>query len=312
VSDEPAAPTDHRRAVVRVVRTLIAFATIGVLVLIGRRNASDLTHVHLRLRPLWLVPAVPLYAAGSLSLALAWRQTLNAFGHRLSVPTAVRVWWRAQVARYVPTGLAAVASRAALARQEGVPAPLGAASIALELAVLVGWACLMAAIGLPSSLLATPLRWLLGVSAAAGLVALPVVYPWAAGVFHRIPALETLAHTRGRRPALYGAIGLYGAFSLAKTVAFVAFTAALVPIHARDVWLLGGTVQAAGVIGIIGVTPAGIGVRETAMVGLLYRRIGTPDAAALAVAWRAFEFAFELGWLGVGTAWRRPRPVASS
>ena len=56
MSDEPAAPTDHRRAVVRVVRTLIAFATIGVLVLIGRRNASDLTHVHLRLRPLWLVP----------------------------------------------------------------------------------------------------------------------------------------------------------------------------------------------------------------------------------------------------------------
>jgi uncharacterized membrane protein YbhN (UPF0104 family) len=111
---------------------------------------------------------------------------------------------------------------------------------------------------------------------------------------------------------LYGAIGLYGVFSLAKTVAFVAFTAALVPIHARDVWLVGATVQAAGVIGIIGVTPAGIGVRETAMVGLLYRRIGTPDAAALAVAWRAFEFAFELGWLGVGTAWRRPKTVAPS
>jgi uncharacterized membrane protein YbhN (UPF0104 family) len=108
---------------------------------------------------------------------------------------------------------------------------------------------------------------------------------------------------------MYAAMGLYGMFSFAKTAAFVAFAAALVPIHGRDVWLLGGAVQAAGVIGIIGVTPAGIGVRETAIVALLYRRIGTAQAAALAVAWRAFEFSFELMWLGLGTVWRRPAAV---
>ena len=305
---EPAGAT--RRTVVRVVRTVLALGAVGVLVLIGRRNAADLAHVHLRLRPAWLALAVPLYAVGSLSLALGWRELLTAFGHRLPLGVAVRVWWRAQLARYVPTGLAAFASRAALARQEGVPTALGAASMALELAALVGWACLMAAIGLPSSLLATPLRWALGVGAATGLATLPVLYPWAAGAFRRVPALAALAHTRGRRAPLYGALGLYGAFSAAKAAAFVAFTAALVPIHARDAWLVAGTVQAAGVIGLIGVTPAGIGVRETAMVGLLYRRIGTPDAAALAVAWRAFEFAFELAWLGLGTAWRRPAAPA--
>jgi uncharacterized membrane protein YbhN (UPF0104 family) len=309
VADESLSIEPGRRArhtAIKVGRTVLALAAVGVLVLIGRRNAADLSHVHLRLRPAWLALAVPLYAAGSLMLAVGWREILISFGHRLPVRVAVRIWWRAQLARYVPTGLAAIASRAALARQEGVPTALGAASMALELAALVGWACLVAAIGLPSSLLASPLRWVLGLAAGGGLVALPVVYPWAAGAFHRVPALATLAHTRGRRPALYAALGLYGAFTLAKTVAFVAFTAALVPIHARDAWLIAGTVQAASVIGIIGVTPAGIGVRETAMVGLLYRRLGTSDAAAVAVAWRAFEFAFELGWLGLGTAWRRP------
>jgi len=301
-----------RRTTVRALRTLLALAAVGILVWVGHRNASDLAHVHLRLRPAWFALAIPVYAAGSLMLALGWRELLVAFGHRLPLPTAVRVWWRAQLARYVPTGLAAVASRAALAREEGVPAALGAASMALELAALVGWACLMAAIGLPSSLLSAPLRWVLGAAAAAGLATLPLLYPWAAGKVHRVPVLATLAHTRGRRGSLYAALGLYGVFSVAKAAAFVAFAAALVPLHGRDVWLLAGTVQGAGVIGIIGVTPAGIGVRETAIVGFLYRRIGTADAAALAVAWRAFEFAFELGWLGLGTVWRRPRALAPS
>ncbi len=298
-----------RRTWLRVGRTALALAAVGVLVLVGHRNAADLTRVHLQLRPLWLAAAVPVYAAASLLLPLAWREMLTAFGHRLPVPVAVRVWWRAQLARYVPTGLAAFASRAALARQEGVPAALGAASMALELAALIGWACLVAAIGLPSSLLATPLRWVLGGAAAAGLATLPVLYPRAAGLFHRVPALAALAHTRGRPAGLYAAVGLYGLFSAAKTVAFVLFAAALVPVRAHDAWLVAGAVQAAGVIGLIGVTPAGIGVRETAMVGFLYRRFGTADAAALAIAWRAFEFAFELGWLGVGTAWRRPAPA---
>jgi uncharacterized membrane protein YbhN (UPF0104 family) len=54
------------------------------------------------------------------------------------------------------------------------------------------------------------------------------------------------------------------------------------------------------------VTPAGLGVREGAMIGLLSHRFTTTDAAALAVAWRAWEFGFELAWLGLGTMWRPP------
>jgi hypothetical protein len=300
-----------RSTTVRVLRTALSLAAVGVLAWVARRNASDLAHLHLHLRPGWFAVAIPLYAAGSLMLALGWRELLIGFGHRLPLPTAVRVWWRAQLARYVPTGLAAVASRAALARDEGVPAALGAASMALELAALVGWACLMAAIGLPSSLLSAPLRLVLGVAAAFGLATLPFLYPWAAGKVHRVPALATLARTRGRRSSLYAALGLYGMFSFAKAAAFVAFAAALVPIHGHDAWLFAGAVQAAGVIGIIGVTPAGLGVRETAIVSFLYRTIGTADAVALAVSWRAFEFAFEVCWLGLGTVWRRPRAPAA-
>src|SRR5579885_505498 len=125
-------PVARRRAA-RAGRMVLALGAALVLVWIGRRNASDLGRVHLRLDPRWLVAGLPFYALGSLWLAIGWRAELDAFGYRLPVTVAIRVWWRAQLARYVPTGLAAFASRAALARQEGVPASIGAASLALEL-----------------------------------------------------------------------------------------------------------------------------------------------------------------------------------
>jgi len=280
---------------------VLAVLAVTLLVYVGTRNARDLTRVHLRLEPIWLLAAVPVYATGSLFLALGWRQELAAFGHRLPAVVAVRIWWRAQLARYIPTGLAAFASREVLARDVGVPNMLGAASLVVELATVIGWGCLAAAVGLPSSLLATPLRIALGASAAAGLLALPVAYPRLATVGHRVPALRTLAELRSRRPGLYGAVGLYGASVAVKSVAFALFASALVATRAGDLALLGGAVQAAAVIGIIGVTPAGLGVREGAMIGLLGHRFGATDAAALAVAWRAWEFGFELAWLGLGS-----------
>lgn len=282
----------HRPLLVKIARTAVAVAAAVVLVWIGRRNASDLGRVHLRLRIWWLAASLPPYAAGSLCLAVGWRTQLDAFGHRLPIRLAVRLWWRAQLARYVPTGLAAFASRAALARQEGVPARLGASSLGVELGTLIAWGSLAAAIGLPSSLLSTVLRVALGVAAIAALVAVPLVAPRVVG-------------QDAGTPKLYESVLWYGLSVALKSVAFVAFTAALVTVHVRDAWLLSGAVQGASVIGIIGITPAGIGIRETAMVGMLGHRMSTADAAAVAVAWRAFEFAFELGWLGVGSLVRR-------
>jgi uncharacterized membrane protein YbhN (UPF0104 family) len=281
-----------RPRLVKVGRTLVAVAAAVVLVWIGRRNAHDLGRVHVRLRAWWLLAALPPYAVASLCLAAGWRSQLAAFGHRLPLVVAIRIWWRAQLARYVPTGLAAFASRAALVRQEGVSARLGAASLAVELGVLIAWGSMAAAAGLPSSEIGAPLRVALGVAAAAALVAVPFVAP-------------KVIREPGDRTALGAACGLYGLSVVCKSVAFVAFCAALVSIHGRDAWLLSGAVQGASVIGIIGITPAGIGIRETAMVGLLNHRMSTADAAAVAVGWRAFEFAFELTWLAIGTVTAR-------
>jgi uncharacterized membrane protein YbhN (UPF0104 family) len=121
--------------------------------------------------------------------------------------------------------------------------------------------------------------------------------------------LDALASTPCNRPVMYRAIGVYGGSILSKSVCFVLFASALVSTRAGDGWLLGGAVQGAAVIGLIGLTPAGLGVREASMIAILSPRFGTGDAAALAVAWRAWEFSFELAWLGFGTV-VRPRAGA--
>ena len=261
--------------------------------------------MHLRVRPVVLLAALPPYAIGSLWLALGWREQLVAFGTRLPARLAIRLWWRAQLARYVPTGLAAFASRAALASGVGVPAAVGAASLALEVVELVGWCAVGAAVLLPPSALATPSRALLGTGALVGLILLPITYRRLARVGGRIPGFAALATTPAHRRGLYEASLVYGASLAARTVAFVIVAAALLTISASDIRLLAGSVLAAAIVGIIGVTPAGLGVREGALVALLKARFGVGDAAALAVAWRAWEFGFELAWLGLGTALSR-------
>ena len=284
---------------------------------IGRHDTTQLSHVHLRVRPLVLLAAVPPYAIGSLWLALGWREQLDAFGTRLPAMTAVRLWWRAQLARYVPTGLAAFASRAALAAGVGVPAAVGAASLALELTELVGWCGVGAAAFLPSSSMGLPYRLVLGLGAAGGLALLPVSYRRLAALGGRIRGLAALGSTPARPRALYWASLVYAASLAARTLAFVIFGAALLTVSAGDGRLLAGSVLAAAIVGIIGVTPAGLGVREGAMVALLRTRFGVGDAAALAVAWRAWEFTFEIAWLAIGTAFgprltpvRAPTPEA--
>ena len=72
----------------------------------------------------------------------------------------------------------------------------------------------------------------------------------------------------------------------AKSLAFVLFAAALQPVRLADVWLLVGAFNAANTLGTVGITPAGLGVREGAMAALLADRYGLGDGATLAVAAR--------------------------
>lgn len=296
--------------VLRAGRLALVVVVAATLAKVALDNAGALAHVHLHLHGGWLVLAVPFSLVSGLLLALGWRALLGAWGAALGRAAAMRIWWRAQASRYIPTGMVAVASREVLSAKEGVPRSLGAASNVVELVIGVAWGGVVAGALLPSSVLPLAARALVGAGALVVLGALPWVLRTGGRVLPRrlLARLPALADTGLEPAALYRAIGLYGVSIGAKSVAFALVAAALTRAHPGDVPLLMGTVQGASVIGIFGITPAGIGVREGIMVVLLGARFGVGDALALAVAWRAWELAFELSWLGGGLLMGLRRP----
>ena len=77
---------------------------------------------------------------------------------------------------------------------------------------------------------------------------------------------------------------------------------------AADVPLIIGASYVAVVVGMVGITPAGIGVREGVMAAILAGSFGLVDAAAFALLSRIWEFSFEMVFLGVASWWGRRRP----
>src|SRR5581483_6301990 len=158
-----------------VVRVAALVAVVAVVADIGARNYSSVRHLHLRLHPAWFAVAAPASLLGGLLMPLGWRRLLGAYDQQLGVGVALRIWWTAQITRYVPTGTAALATRVVLAARAGVPRMLAGASLPIEVAVIVGWSAVLTGVLLPSSYLPAWARILVAVGAAAALAAFPLL-----------------------------------------------------------------------------------------------------------------------------------------
>jgi uncharacterized membrane protein YbhN (UPF0104 family) len=181
----------------------------------------------------------------------------------------------------------------------------GGASFAIESLLLIGWATLIGAIFIPSSVVSTPTRVVLATGAAVALATLP----WSLRVLGgRMKRLAALAPDKLQSKEMVEAVGLFGLNSTLRAARFVALAAALLPLTAGDVPLVLGAGYAGVIAGMIGITPAGLGVREGVIVAVLAREFGVGDAAALAVLLRAWDLVFELGFLAVATWVGRHRP----
>jgi len=295
----PSAASLRRRRLLAAVRWAVGVATLVVIARIAVDQADELSRVDLDIHPGWLVPAAVFTVAAGLVLPMAWRHVLAAYGWRIGRGRALRVWCLSQATRYLPTGLVAVASRVSLTAAEGVPRSVAAASLAVETVLLLGWAALVGAVFIPSSVIPLPIRVIVGTGAAVGLATLP----WSLrGVGARLVRVPPLAPSRLRRRELIESIGLFGLNTALRAGRFVALAAALLPVTGDDVPLLVGAAYAGVIAGMVGITPAGLGVREGVIAAVLADRFGLGDAAALAVALRAWDFVFELGFLGAA-AW---------
>lgn len=290
----------------KALRWTFVAVVVALFVRAAADHWSDFRDVDLDVRPLLLLAAAPFTFAGGWLLPVAWARLLAAYGAAVPPMEAVRIWSLAATSRYVPSGLAAVASRVVLASRAAVPRSLAAASAVVELVVIVGWGAVLAG----AFLSAWPLwvRVAVAGGALAGLIALPVVLRVGGRLLSRFPALDP--STLDER-VLFESLGLYFANAVVKGIGFVLFATALLPdVEAGDAWLLIGAVNGAAILGMVGVTPAGLGVREAFVTVFLRDRFGFADAAALAAALRVWDLAFEVTWLAiVGARARRRRPT---
>jgi uncharacterized membrane protein YbhN (UPF0104 family) len=141
---------------------------------------------------------------------------------------------------------------------------------------------------------------------ALGAVAALVALPWLLRLVGRfLPRFPAIAPDALRVRHLYEAIGVYGVNDLVRCFGFVFVTAALHTIDASDVFRVTAAVNLGVIVGMVGITPAGLGVREGVVAALLAPRFGLGTAAAMSVAYRAWDFSFELVWIGVAVAWER-------
>lgn len=281
-------------------RALQTVVLIGAAYYLGRIAGPQWAAI--RTRDLAWRP-VPLLASAALvwvTLAIflaAWTWSLRWCAVRVRYLDAARIWFTANLARFIPGTVWQFASLAALATRYGVSPLAATATVLLEQVVLLITGLAVLAALTPAVLHAA--WWQAAFAAAAALGALGLALPRPGGrlgewLGRRVPGVRVLwsgmtAARLGRFTAtlivpwiIYGiafrllALGLLGTPGGSWGFYIAVFTASYV----------------AGVIAVF--APAGLGVREVVLIGALSPQLGGGDAVILAAASRIWLTALEL------------------
>ncbi len=230
--------------------------------------------------------------------AFLWRRiTIDLDVGRPDPRTTMRIYFIASLGRYIPGKLWQLAGFAVLASRAGM-SPTGATAAALlgQFGFLAT-GMLFVAVLLPDFVSGLRLH-VLGFVLVAGagaiwlLTATPAGHKARAWIRARLgqranarlgTALALAENLRGR-DAIRWAVG-YGASWILLGLAFSLFATAFVPGSLLSVRQLAGTVAASYLAGyLVLVAPAGLGVRELSMTGLLSALPGFPIEAAVLIS----------------------------
>jgi len=239
-----------------------------------------------------------LIVLGTLTVLVgAWTASLRWCAAQITALDAAKVWFTANLARFLPGGVWQFASLALMASRYGVSTAAATATVLLEQIVLLITGLAVVAVFTPAVLHAAWWQGALVVAIILGIVILALPRP--GGRLGRwleryVPSLKQVWSQLGARHLLlfivilivpwlmYGtafrllAIGLLGSVAGSWGFYIAAFTGSYL----------------AGVIAVF--APAGLFVREAALIGVLTPVIGGGDAAILAVASRIWLTALEI------------------
>lgn len=269
----------------------------------GNWDRFQSLRVALDIRPGWLALSFVCLAVVTVLQIESWRRILAGWGQSLPFARGARIWFLANLGRYVPGKVWSVAGMVVMAREEGVQPWAAAASAVAVQALGLGTAAAIVAATVTIRGTGSGLR--LAVAAAASVATIGVL-AWDGG-------LRRLAR-------LVGSASEWKALPLRTVLASAALTAASWVAYGIAFWLLAlglglpGTLSAATAVGafalgyVLGLiapwAPGGIGVRELVLGGLLTPLLGLGGAAVLTVASRLqltlTEAAAGLGALFIG------------
>jgi hypothetical protein len=267
-----------------------------------------------RFRPAWLVAAFALLLTFFALQPTLWQIILRGLGER-GDPTQLRAaWGKSLIARYVPTSALMVVGRVVLAERAGITKRVCLASVVYELALGVSAAVIGGAyffIKLPS-LRDQPLRYGILLVVPAALVALhPRVFKpfadWALGKLGREPLPRALPY---RMVLLLVPAYLLG--WLLVGAGLFTFALALQPLPAGKFLYIATAYPVAFCVSVLTfIIPSGLGTRDATLATAIHAVLPLAVATAIAVAFRIFQTAVELLFVGV-LVWlaRRARPIS--
>ncbi|HXV86965.1 MAG TPA: hypothetical protein VD793_09710 [Gemmatimonadales bacterium] len=291
-----------RRAAVIGLQVAALGAGLWFLVDTARDNWPALQGAHFQ--PVWppLLLASLLTAAAYVAQVRVWVHSLTWWHQRLPYFAALRIWFVSNLARFIPGIVWQFAGVAAMVREHRVSPVAAAAGIVLQQLVLTSTGVVLTAAVAPAML--GPWAGALppGASATlavAGLALVIAVVPRLLRLGGRL--LERMAGVGGDWPLPSPrAFGLY-VLGLGLTwpvygLSFWLFARAVLPAaEPLDLPLAATAFVASYVVGLLAVfAPAGLVVREAALVAILSPSVGGGPAFALAVGSRLWLVALEL------------------
>lgn len=259
----------------------LAVSAAGMLALL-RSGAADISWNLLRVQPAYLLAAFMAIALSSLGGGRYWQYLLSAAGAELSTRDALRIWCLSNLAKYGFGAISQYAGRLYLAERRGVHWRGGAASVALELGLIVGSGVIMLLFLAPlaqQSILPPPLFPFVPLGPFVGLAGL------AAMIFASDLLLRMIPNLIHRGTGVRAKVGLALAivvinWSLLGIAAFLIIRS-LEPTPVAAAPSVIFAVIAAFVGGLLALTPLGIGVRDVTLA-LILAQLVSPSVAALA------------------------------
>lgn len=244
-------------------------------------------------RPSWLVLAGVLYLLALLPAGFFWYRALRALGQEPRIGEALPAYYVGHLGKYVPGKVMVVVLRAALVRSHRVDTGVAAASVFLETFTFLAAGSFLAAGYLAAHYHSQPTFLLaaVGLMAVVGLPTCPPVFTrlagWA-GVGRSRPDVVEKLHRLRYRTLLTGWLLMFVVWAVMGLSYWATLRGMGTPVGGpiEELPRYTANVALATAIGFLAlVIPAGMGVREAALIALmaphLEQIVANPDVVAV-------------------------------